>query len=144
MATLGRRFEGEARRVLDFPSTSEEGEGKGKGAIVPSDYKAEEEEDEDYSEQQYAPADDKYKNLEERLAAMEIQRVPRLDFEELGLVSGIVIPPKFKVPLFAKYDRVSCPKMHLRSYVRKLQPCSSDKDLCIHFFQDNLSGTQLD
>ena len=61
-------------------------------------------------------ADNKYKNLEERLAAMEVQRVPGLDFEELGLVAGIVIPPKFKVPTFAKYDGLSCPKMHLRSY----------------------------
>ena len=60
---------------------------------------------------------------------MEIQRVPGLDFEELGLVSGIVIPPKFKVPLFAKYDGVSCPKMHLRSYVRKIQPHSTDKEV---------------
>ena len=75
---------------------------------------------------------------------MEIQKVPGLDFEELGLVSGIVIPPKFKVPLFAKYDGVSCPKMHLRSYVRKIQPHSADKDLWVYFFQDSLSVTQLD
>ena len=46
--------------------------------------------------------------------------MPGLDFEELGLVAGIVIPPKFKVPTFAKYDGLSCPKMHLRSYVRKI------------------------
>ena len=59
-------------------------------------------------------------------------------------MSGIVIPPKFKVTLFAKYDGVSGPKMHLRSYVRKIQPHSADKDLWVHFFQDNLSGTQLD
>ena len=76
MVVMGRRFEGQARRTLEFPSTSEEGEGKGKGTAVPSDSEAEEEEDEDYSEQQYPPADDKYKNLEERLATMEIQRVP--------------------------------------------------------------------
>ena len=75
---------------------------------------------------------------------MEIQRVLGLVFEELGLVSGIVIPPKFKVTLFAKYDEVSCPKMHLISYVRKIQPHSADKDLWVHFFQDSLSGTQLD
>ena len=89
MATLGRRFENQVRRVLDFPSTSDEGVGKGKGAAVPSESEEEEEEeeDEDYSEQQYPPADDKYKNLEERLAAMEVQRVPGLDFKELGLVS---------------------------------------------------------
>ena len=87
VATLGRRFENEARRVLEFPSTSDEGTGEGKGAALPSESEAEEEEaeeDEDYSEQQYPPADDKYKNLEDRLAAMELQRVPGLDFEELG------------------------------------------------------------
>ena len=67
-----------------------------------------------------------------------------LDFEELGLVVGIVIPPKFMVPTFSKYDGLSCPKMHLRSYVRKIQPHSYDKDLWVHFFQDSLSDTQLD
>ena len=99
---------------------------------MPSESEAEEEEgekDEGYSEQQYPPVDDKYKNLEDRLASMEVQRVPGLDFEELGLVVGIVIPPKFKVPIFSKYDGLSCPKMHLRSYVRKIQPHSSEKDL---------------
>ena len=75
--------------------------------------------------------------------AMEVRKVPSLDFEELGLVSGVVIPQKFKVSVFAKYDRVSCPKMRLRSYVRKIQPHTADKDLWVHFFQYSLSGTQL-
>ena len=136
VATLGRRFQSNTRKVLEFPSTSDEGAGKGKGVAMPSESeveKEEEEEDEDYSEQQYPPADDKYKNLEDRLAAMELQRVPGLDFEELGLVAGIVIPPKFKVPTFYKYDGLSCPKMHLRSDVRKIQPHSSDKDLWVPY-----------
>ena len=75
---------------------------------------------------------------------MEIQKVSGLNFEELGLVSGIVIPPKFKAPVFSKYDEVSCPKMHLRSYLRKIQPHTAAKDLWVHFFQDSLSGTLLD
>ena len=75
---------------------------------------------------------------------MEIQKVLGLDFEELGLVSGIVIPPKFKAPIFSKYDGVSCPRIHLRSYVRKIQPHIVDRDLWVHLFQDSLSGTQLD
>src|SRR4051812_17158810 len=82
--------------------------------------------------------------LEERLRSVEIQKVPGLDFEELGLVPGVVIPPKFKAPAFAKYDGASCPKMHLRSYVRKIQPHTADKRLWIHFFQESLSGTQLE
>ena len=75
---------------------------------------------------------------------MEIQRIPGLDFEELGLVSGVVIPQKFKAPVFVKYDGVSCPKLHLRSYVRKIQLHTADRNLWVHFFQDSLSGTQLE
>ena len=75
---------------------------------------------------------------------MEVQRIPGLDFEELGLVSGVVIPQKFKAPVFAKYDGVSCPKFHLRSYVRKIQPHTADRNLWVHFFKDSLSGTQLE
>ena len=85
-----------------------------------------------------------YKQLEDRLSAMEIQKVPGLDFEDLGLSSGVVIPHKFKAPAFAKYDGASCPKLHLRSYARKIQPYTADKNLWIHFFQESLSGTQLE
>ena len=75
---------------------------------------------------------------------MEIQRVPGLGFEELGLISGVVIPQKFKVPTFAKYDGVSCPKLHLRSYARKIQPHTTDRNIWVQFFQESLSRTQLD
>ena len=75
---------------------------------------------------------------------MEIQKVPGLDSKDIGLSSGVVIPHKFKAHVFAKYDGVSCPKLHLRSYVRKIQPYTADKNLWIHFFQDSLSGTQLE
>ena len=44
VATMGRRFEHQARRVLEFPSTSNEGVGKGKGVAMPSESDAEEEE----------------------------------------------------------------------------------------------------
>ncbi|XP_058770609.1 uncharacterized protein LOC131644194 [Vicia villosa] len=101
------------------------------------------EEDEDYHHEDEHP-DDKYKLLEERMKAVEIQKIPGLDFEELELVPGVIIPPKFKTPAFAKYDGISCPKLHLRSYVRKIQPHTADKKLWIHFFQESLSGTQLE
>ena len=98
----------------------------------------------DFDEDQYPLAEDRYKQLEDRLSAMEVQKVPGLDFGDLGLSSGVVIPHKFKAPAFAKYDKVSCPKLHLRSYVRKIHPYTADKNLWIHFFQDSLSGTQLE
>ena len=37
MDTMGRRFENQARKVLEFPSTSDEGAGKGKGTSMPSE-----------------------------------------------------------------------------------------------------------
>ena len=100
-------------------------------------------EEEDYSDEKYPPAGDKYKQLEDRLNAMGILRVPVLDFEEFGLVSVVVITHKFKVPTFVKYDGVSCPKLHLRSYVRKIQPHTADRKLWVHFFQESLLGKQL-
>ena len=75
---------------------------------------------------------------------MEIQRVPGLDLEELALVPGVVIPPKFKVPTFEKYDGVSCHKLYLRSCVRKIQPHTADQKLWVHFLQESLAGTLLE
>ena len=53
---------------------------------------------------------------------MEIQKVPGLDFGDLVLIPGVVIPHKFKVLNFSKYDGVSYPKLYPRLYVRKIQP----------------------
>ena len=100
-----------------------------------------EDDDEEYENEQYSPRDDKYKLLEERMLAMEGQKAPGLDFESLGLVSDVTIPRKFKIPTFTKYDGASCPQMHLRAYVRKIQPHTTDRKLWIHFFQESLSGT---
>ena len=100
---LGRRFPGPARRTLDFAiSYCEKDNQEGKSKEVIGHPECEEEEDNDYYEEQYPPVDDKYKHLEERLSAMEIQKVPELDFKKLGLGHGIVIPPKFMAPVFAK------------------------------------------
>ena len=119
--SVGRRRP--ANRALDFTTPSKEGDNQEEGEekYEEGDNNPAFEEDEaDYTEEQYPPADDKFKQLEDRLNATEIQRVPGLDFEELGLVPGVVIPPKFKVPIFSKYDGVSSPKLHLRSYIRKI------------------------
>ena len=82
-----------------------------------------------FNEDQYPPAEDRYKQLEDQLSAMEVQKVLGLDLGDLGLSSRVVIPHKFKAPAFSKYDRVSCLKPHLRSYVRKIQPYTADKNL---------------
>ena len=149
---MGRRFRGPVKQVQELEVTADKDdetdeddksvntEGKSNHGFD----KYFDGEEEDYLDEQYPPADEKYKLLEERLKAMEIQKVPGLNFEDLGLVSGVVIPPKFKIPAFAKYDGVSCPKLHLRSYVRRIQPHTADKKLWMHFFQESLSGAQLE
>ena len=50
--------------------------------------------DTDFDEDQYPPAEDRYKQLEDRLSAMEIQKIPGLDFGDLELASGGGDPPK--------------------------------------------------
>ena len=103
VAHMSRRFRGPPRRVVDLASSSKEGENQEGEAREEDPSPKESDNETDYNEEQYPPADERYKQLEERLSAMEIQKVPGLDFEELGLVSGVVIPLKFKAPVFAKY-----------------------------------------
>ena len=145
---MGRRFKGPVKRALDFevPSNEDDNQEEDDKSVKAEENnnQGSDEEEADYSDEQYPPADDKYKQLEDRLNAIEIQRVHGLDFKGIGSIVGVVILHKFKVLTFVKYEGVSCPKLHLRSYVRKIQPHTTDKKLWVHFFQESLSGTQLE
>lgn len=88
--------------------------------------------------------DKKYRLLEERLKAVEGKGALGMDLTDLGLVPGVKVPPKFKVPVFEKYNGTTCPKTHVRSYYRKMSVYSSDEKLLMHFFQDSLSGASLE
>ena len=101
------------QRASKLVTSSKEGNNQEEETREEDSSPKESDDESDYDEEQYPPADEKDKQLEDRLNAMEVRKVPGLDFEELGLVSGVVISQKFKVPVFAKYDGVSCPKMHL-------------------------------
>ena len=93
---LGNTLQNEAERTTPFV-----GEGSHQGREVPSPVVSDTETD--FNDEQYPPAEDRYKQLEDRLNAMEIQRVPGLDFGDLGLSTGVVIPHKFK-----EIGRASC------------------------------------
>ena len=55
------------------------------------------------------------KLLDERLKALKgVDTYGGLDIVELNLVSDLIIPPKFKVLDFSKYNGTSCPLMHLK------------------------------
>ena len=97
---MGRRFGERLKRQVDLTSSSKEGENQ-EEEKDPSP--AVSDNDTYYNDEQYPLADDRYKKFVDRLSTMEVQRIPGLDFEELGLVSGVVIPQKFKAPIFAKY-----------------------------------------
>ena len=141
---MGRRFRGPLKKPVDLTSSSKEGENQERETSK-KDFSPEVSyNDTDYNDEQYPPIEDRYKQLEDRLSSTEVQRIPWLDFEELGLVSGVVILQKFKAPVFANYDGVSCPKLHLHSYVRKIQPHTTDRNLWVHFYQNSLSGTHLE
>ena len=82
--------------------------------------------------------------MEERLKAMEGQGVLGMDANDFGLVSGVKVPPKFKPPVFEKYNGSSCPITHATAYFQKMSVHTKDQGLLVHFFQDSLSGASLE
>ncbi|KAI5389319.1 hypothetical protein KIW84_074820 [Lathyrus oleraceus] len=88
--------------------------------------------------------DPMFRRLEERLKAVEGQNPLGVDVADLGLVPGVRVPPKFKVPIFDKYNGSSCPKTHVQAYFRKMVAYSDDEKLLMYFFQDSLAGASLE
>ena len=88
--------------------------------------------------------DPMFRRLEERLKAVEGQNPLGVDVADLGLVLGVRVPPKFKVPIFDKYNGSSCPKTHVQAYFRKMVAYSDDEKLLMYFFQDSLAGASLE
>ena len=63
-----------------------------------------------------------------------------VDAYKMSLVLDLVLPPKFKVLTFDKYDGTKCPSAHLYMYCRKMMGYTSNDKLLIHCFHDSLSG----
>ena len=63
-----------------------------------------------------------------------------VDPRELRLVPDLVIPPKFKMLTFEKYDGTECPKNHLATYCHKMARHTHNEDLLVHAFYDSLTG----
>ena len=84
---------------------------------------------------------EKYELLEEKMRAMEgINVLGSLDSTKLSLVLGLVIPHKFKTPIFDKYNGTKCPSTHLTMYYRKMSAYIDNDKLLIYYFQDSLIG----
>ncbi|KAK8651960.1 hypothetical protein V6N13_141533 [Hibiscus sabdariffa] len=86
--------------------------------------------------------EDRCKRLEEKLEALEVvETFSGFEANELSLVPDLVLPPKFKVPEFEKYDGTSCPRAHLTMFCRRMTGYGKDDKLLVHCFQDSLSGS---
>ena len=73
--------------------------------------------------------------LDKKLKEIEgTNNLGSVDPRELCLVPGVVIPPKFKIPNFKKYDGTKCPENHLATYCNKMAGHAYNEDLLIHVF----------
>nr|UBX54598.1 hypothetical protein [Lupinus angustifolius] len=82
--------------------------------------------------------------IEERLKAIEGASFPDLkNAFEMCLVPDVVLPPKFKVPEFEKYNGTTCLKSHLHMYTWKMSAYHGDDKLLIYCFQDSLARVAM-
>ena len=66
-----------------------------------------------------------------------------VDASKMSLVLDLVLPPKFKVPTFDKYNGTKCPSAYLYMYYWKMTDHTSNDKLLIHCFQDSLTGSAI-
>ncbi|CAL1370875.1 unnamed protein product [Linum trigynum] len=84
---------------------------------------------------------EKWEYLDERVRAIEgVESYGSTDATQLCLVPDVIIPHKFKMPEFEKYDGTTCPRNHLITYCNKMATHVRDDKLMIHCFQNSLSG----
>lgn len=62
-----------------------------------------------------------------------------LRLHDICLVSGLVIPPKFKAPDFENYKGGRCTRHYLVMFYRKMASYTHEDKLMIHYSQDSLS-----
>ncbi|KAA3478122.1 Gag-pro-like protein [Gossypium australe] len=84
--------------------------------------------------------EDRCKWLEEKFKALESTDYQcEVDARKLSLVSNLVLPPKFKMPEFEKYNGTSCPEAHITMFCRRMTGYVNNDQLLIHCFQDSLT-----
>ncbi|XP_077232197.1 uncharacterized protein LOC143867362 [Tasmannia lanceolata] len=59
---------------------------------------------------------------------------------EFSIFPGVTLPPKFKIPDFAKYDGSGSPRSHLKMYINALEQYGLNSQQMAKLFQMSLSG----
>ena len=78
--------------------------------------------------------------LDNKLKEIEgVDDLESVDPKKLSLVPNLVIPPKFKMSKFEKYDGTKCLENHLATYCNKMVGHAHNEDLLIHVFYDTLT-----
>ncbi|XP_052482976.1 uncharacterized protein LOC128036137 [Gossypium raimondii] len=86
--------------------------------------------------------EDRCRWLEEKFRAMENTDYRcGVDAKDLSLVPDLVLPPKFKMPKFEKYNGTSCPEAHITMFCQRMMAYVNNDQLLIHYFQDSLIGS---
>ena len=65
------------------------------------------------------------------------------DYQLLSLFSNVRLPLKFKMPVLDKFDGTSCPKSHLKMYMRTTQPLGATEEMLAQMFQNTLTRAAL-
>ncbi|XP_077249108.1 uncharacterized protein LOC143888541 [Tasmannia lanceolata] len=109
----------------------------------------------DYDEKQYAEENlppsparaEKEKELSEKVDQLALELLnlknhnPRkIDMSEFSIFPGVTLPPKFKIPDFAKYDGSGSPRSHLKMYINALEQYGLNSQQMAKLFQMSLSG----
>ena len=67
--------------------------------------------------------------LDKKLREIEgVNNLESVDLRELSLVLDLVIPPKFKMSKFKKYDGTKCLENHLATYYNKMAGHARNED----------------
>ncbi|XP_057952983.1 uncharacterized protein LOC131147239 [Malania oleifera] len=59
------------------------------------------------------------------------------------LAPNVVLPQKFKMPDFEKFDGTTCPQTHLRMYFQSMVAYADNEKLMMHCFRSSLTGTAV-
>ena len=79
--------------------------------------------------------------IEERLKAIKgSSSIKGVNVIELSLVPDVVIPHKFKMSDFVKYNGSTCLRAHITMFCQKMAEYTGNDKLLIHCFQESLTG----